>query len=197
MGDKIVTKSVGLVLIATAHMILNGLSHAEVTGILGSNITLYFKFNDTVLRHNSHFAVYTTGEKKIAYCSKENVCSGGAFYHIYPENMSVLYHITNLSRNHSQIYWISLFDSGPAKESNRVKLIVQEENRTSTDKHQQPQQQNSNPTLQETIEDSSGVPPPTLVYSVLDFPKRPSAVMEMNPNDTEYAAVSYLPESRM
>ncbi|XP_068176586.1 uncharacterized protein [Antennarius striatus] len=56
------------------------------------------------------------------------------------------------------------------------------------DKQQQPQQQISNPIVQETENVSS----PTLVYSVLDFPKRTQVVLENNPRDTEYAAVSYL-----
>ncbi|XP_041861164.1 uncharacterized protein LOC121652476 [Melanotaenia boesemani] len=58
---------------------------------------------------------------------------------------------------------------------------------------------NSNPTVQETIssvEFSMNVPGPSLVYSVLDFPKRPPTVVEFNPSDTEYASVSYLPEKR-
>lgn len=41
---------------------------------------------------------------------------------------------------------------------------------------------------------SVNVPEPSLIYSVLDFPKRASAVLEINPDDTEYAAVSYLPD---
>ncbi|XP_054459339.1 uncharacterized protein LOC129095019 [Anoplopoma fimbria] len=64
------------------------------------------------------------------------------------------------------------------------------------DKQPPPQQQGSNPTVQETVDSSNNVPTPPLVYSVLDFPKRPPAVLEINPNDTEYAAVSYLPEKR-
>ncbi|XP_010730968.2 uncharacterized protein LOC104920403 [Larimichthys crocea] len=66
----------------------------------------------------------------------------------------------------------------------------------SRDKQQEPPPpQSSYPTVQET-EAYKNVHGPSLVYSVLDFPKRPSAVMEINPNDTEYAAVSYLPENR-
>ncbi|TKS74380.1 hypothetical protein D9C73_008462 [Collichthys lucidus] len=66
----------------------------------------------------------------------------------------------------------------------------------SRDKQQEPPPpQSSYPTVQET-EASKNVHGPSLVYSVLDFPKRPSAIMEINPNDTEYAAVSYLPETR-
>ncbi|KAM8875614.1 uncharacterized protein AB9W97_016307 [Spinachia spinachia] len=59
-----------------------------------------------------------------------------------------------------------------------------------------PQHQSSNATVQETVEASKNAPTPPLVYSVLDFPKRASAVLELNPRDTEYAAVSYLPEKR-
>ncbi|KAK9519473.1 hypothetical protein VZT92_022201 [Zoarces viviparus] len=64
------------------------------------------------------------------------------------------------------------------------------------DKQPPPQQQRSNPTVQETVEASTNVPAPQLVYSVLDFPKRYPAVLEINPNDIVYADVSYLPEKR-
>lgn len=50
--------------------------------------------------------------------------------------------------------------------------------------------------LQETVQESAKVSESSLVYSVLDFPMRSSAVLEVNPSDTEYAAVSYLPEMR-
>ncbi|KAJ4943057.1 hypothetical protein JOQ06_005566, partial [Pogonophryne albipinna] len=65
---------------------------------------------------------------------------------------------------------------------------------SSTDKQPAPAQQSSNPTAQETV--ARIVPAPPLVYSVLDFPKRTSAVMEINSSQTEYAAISYLPEKR-
>lgn len=48
--------------------------------------------------------------------------------------------------------------------------------------------------IQETVEVSMNGPEPSLIYSVLDFPKRASAVLDMNTDDTEYAAVSYLPD---
>lgn len=41
------------------------------------------------------------------------------------------------------------------------------------------------------MEVSVEAPQPSVVYSVLDFPKRASAVLDSNVNDTEYAAVSY------
>ncbi|XP_049443692.1 uncharacterized protein LOC125895685 isoform X3 [Epinephelus fuscoguttatus] len=64
------------------------------------------------------------------------------------------------------------------------------------DTQQRQPEASPNPTVQETIEATNTVPAPPLVYSVLDFPKRPSAVLEINPSDTEYAAVSYLPENQ-
>ncbi|XP_063747209.1 uncharacterized protein LOC134869482 isoform X2 [Eleginops maclovinus] len=67
---------------------------------------------------------------------------------------------------------------------------------TNKDKQPETPQQSSNPTAQETVGESSGVPAPPLVYSVLDFPKRTSAVIEMNSSETEYAAISYLPDKR-
>ncbi|XP_020512153.2 uncharacterized protein [Labrus bergylta] len=64
------------------------------------------------------------------------------------------------------------------------------------DKQEASTHQNSNPTIQETVDASIPVPPSSLVYSVLDFPKRTSTVLEINSSDTEYAAVSYFTEKR-
>ncbi|XP_034387031.1 uncharacterized protein LOC117729780 isoform X1 [Cyclopterus lumpus] len=64
------------------------------------------------------------------------------------------------------------------------------------DKQPPHEQHSSNPTVQETVEASNNVPTPPLVYSVLDFPKRSAAVLEINPSGTEYSAVSYLSEKR-
>ncbi|XP_018528498.1 uncharacterized protein LOC108881154 [Lates calcarifer] len=242
MVDNIVTKPLGLVLIVTAHMVFNGPSQGQVTGILGQNVTLEFRFNDTVIHHNSNVAIYINGMKKIAECLKTSVCSGRGS--ISRQNTYVVYNISKLTVSDSDIYWASLFRDSGLKESDKVHLIVREENRTTTvppaptnatiiestgssfsfrivtvlvvspvvllaavlpliwclvrtkDKKQQPSPQNCNPTVQETVEESNRVPPPSLVYSVLDFPKRPPAVLEMNPSDTEYAAVSYLAEKR-
>ncbi|KAF6734406.1 hypothetical protein FQA47_010151 [Oryzias melastigma] len=52
------------------------------------------------------------------------------------------------------------------------------------------------PAEQEVIEDYSTLPGPSVIYSVLDFPKRPPTVVEFDPNDTEYAHVSYTPDHR-
>nr|XP_043899423.1 uncharacterized protein LOC122780499 isoform X1 [Solea senegalensis] len=248
MVDNLITKPLGLVLLATAHMVCNGPGQAEVTGTLGSNVTLQFTFNDTVVSNHSYFAIYITGLKKIAeYNSKGGI--GGGVFDIY-QNTSIRYHITRLKQNQSGIYWASLFlGSGLPKESNKVHLIVQSENRNNTDsplpnntrkieergspgvfsfhivtvlvvlsvvllaavlplftwclmrakdtQQQQQPQQNSNITVQqETVEEATSVSPPSLVYSVLDFPRRSPTPLHVDPYNTEYANVSYLPEKR-
>ncbi|XP_037829976.1 uncharacterized protein LOC119616765 isoform X2 [Kryptolebias marmoratus] len=58
------------------------------------------------------------------------------------------------------------------------------------------QQRASNPTVQETIEESNNVAGPSLVYSILDFPKRPPAAVELRHCGPEYATVSYLTDKR-
>ncbi|XP_072245385.1 uncharacterized protein [Leuresthes tenuis] len=248
MVGNIVRKPLGFILIVTTHVIFNAAEHsnsklqspgqANVTGILGNNITLQFTFNVKIPK-NISLAVYKTGEKKISEYPQFRRC-----FEVFSKNSTVFYHITNLSWNNSEVYWASLFNSGAAIVSNKVQLIVQEEDRVPTDpiptiptispgsgssklispdavtilvvtpvmllaavllflicclvktKDQQEEepQRNSNPTVQESIEDSIHVPRPSLVYSVLDFPKRPPAVVEFHPSETEYASVSYLPE---
>ncbi|XP_034738354.1 uncharacterized protein LOC117950997 [Etheostoma cragini] len=240
MVDNIVSKPLRLVLIFTAHMVFNDTSQAEVTRILGTNITLEFKFNTSVTKVIS---VYKN-HNKIAGYSGGKISSNEGNFDIYLKNTSVFFCIANLTLNHSGIYSASLFmDLEPAKESNnQEQLIVREENKSSTvlskqndittskdsgslsyivtvlvvspvvllaaalplliwclvrtNDKQPPSQQSSNPTVQETVEASYNVPEPPLIYSVLDFPKRPSAVLEIHPIDTEYAAVHYLPEKR-
>ncbi|XP_078024987.1 uncharacterized protein LOC117253590 isoform X1 [Epinephelus lanceolatus] len=244
MVDNIVLKSLGLVLIITAHMVFNGRAD---TGLMGNNITLQFKFNVTVTKDN-HLACYKEPQTKVAEYSKQRSIPEDGDIIIYPKNTSVFCHITNLKLNHSGIYWASLLDSGLARESLRVQLIVQEKEHISNtvspkpndittnkdrgspsffsshivtvlvvspvvlmaavlpwliwcllrtkDTQQRQPEPSPNPTVQETIEATNTIPAPPLVYSVLDFPKRPSAVLEINPSDTEYAAVSYLPENQ-
>ncbi|KAM4549493.1 uncharacterized protein PAE49_017388 isoform 1-T2 [Odontesthes bonariensis] len=248
MVGNIVRKPLGFIFIVTAHMIFNAAENnnsklqspgqANVTGILGNNITLEFTFNVNITKDIS-FAVYKTGEKKISEYPRFRSC-----FKVFPKNASVFYHITKLTQNNSEVYWASLFDPdiGPAITSNKVQLIVQEEENTTTDpiptkttipsdsgsseliptilvvtpvmllaavllflicclvrtndQQQEEPQRNSNPTVQESIEGSIHVPGPSLVYSVLDFPKRPPAVVESHPSETEYASVSYLPEKK-
>ncbi|XP_078802725.1 uncharacterized protein LOC105353938 isoform X2 [Oryzias latipes] len=211
--------------------------------MLDKDVTLQFKFNKRKcnITTNSKFGVYTTGEKKISEYPHSKC------FRINPGNNTVSYHITNLSMNHSNIYWISSFDDLLSRNcSNRVKLIIKENNNTSvppvTTDHKEPPssgsssffsshvvmllvvtpvalfaavlpfsiccllrtrdqgddepQRLSNPTMQEVIEDYSSLPGPSVIYSVLDFPKRPPTVVEFDPNDTEYAHVSYPPDQR-
>ncbi|XP_029285090.1 uncharacterized protein LOC115006761 [Cottoperca gobio] len=250
MFDNVISKPLGLVLIVTAHMVFNGLSQAEITGLPGTNVTLQFTFNVSV---PESFAVYTKNHttkytQKVAGYSQGKSSSKEENVKVYAKNMSVFFHITNLKLSQSGIYWASLFrDLGLPKESKMVELIVQDENRSSTvppvpnditinedsgspslfssqfvtvlvvslvvllaaafslliwclvrskDKQQPPPQQSSNPTVQKTDEASNNVPAPPLVYSFLDFPKRPSSVFVINASETEYAAVSYRPENR-
>lgn len=112
-----------------------GPSKAEVTaitGILGSNITLEFTFSDPhVINHKTHLAVYIKGQKKIAECKG---CSGSSVLKADPNYNSVLYQITNLKQNDSDMYWAALFVDNLIKESNKVQLDVREENKSSTGK---------------------------------------------------------------
>ncbi|XP_028259609.1 uncharacterized protein LOC114434507 [Parambassis ranga] len=241
------SKPLGLVLIVTAHMVLTGLGDVHVTGILGSNVTLTFKFNITIKNYSS-VAIYRGGETKI-----DESTSCGKCFEIFDDNVS--YSITHLRQNQSAVYSATVFSSKLTKQhSNRVILTVENRTRTITvpptptaltdtptgnssysllipvlvvssvvlsatilplliccvmktkDQLRQQPQQSSNPTLQETIDvPANAAAPstiystaatPSVIYSVLDFPKRPPTVVELNPNDTEYAAVSYLPETR-
>ncbi|XP_030583061.1 uncharacterized protein LOC115778847 [Archocentrus centrarchus] len=260
MGENTITKPLGLVLIITAHIVFNDPSHAEVIGTLGSNITLQFIFNISFTKTN-YIAIYTLGEKKI-----DDYAKWKRSFDIYPQNSSVFYHITNLTINHSNTYWASVFlGFGSPEKSNEVQLIVEERNTSSTapptltthtgahvnesspitnivivlavlpvvllatvlpwlicslvkptemgsgddvkpslalNKQQQQQQQQQRPgqsstlTVHESIESSSSMPTASVIYSVLDFPRRPPTAVEINPRDTEYAAVSYLQEKR-
>ncbi|XP_015253374.1 PREDICTED: uncharacterized protein LOC107103345 [Cyprinodon variegatus] len=241
MGENRLTKPIGLVFIITAHMVLYGSSHADVTAFIGQDISLHFSFNTTISK-NSTFGIYKTQEKKISEYPRHK-----EKFEIYPVNSSICFHIKNLSLDDASIYWATLFlDSFPAL-SNKVNLTVKEDDRSTTDppvlctftktttdgsssffssrvvtvvalsplllfaalllfmvicfakpkaQTQDASRRTSNPTMQETVEVSVTTPEPSLVYSVLDFPKRPPSAMEIAPNDTEYATVSYLPEKK-
>ncbi|XP_076008953.1 uncharacterized protein LOC143002638 isoform X2 [Genypterus blacodes] len=249
MVNSILTSYLGFVLMAVAHMVLKGQSRAEVTGFLGENITLEFTFEKVTLNNDSYFALYTNNTQKISECRQEKSCSQRHPCAVDAKHTkaSVQYCITNLSLNHSKFYWASVStNSGPMTESNKVRLIVREEERTAPPaptvttaaevsespsffsfyvlivlaalsaalfagllpvfiwslkrakehKQQQQQQQQQSPsvTAQETPEASKNVCTPSLVYSVLDFPKRHQAGAEIQPAGTEYASISYLPE---
>ncbi|XP_008331687.1 uncharacterized protein LOC103395684 isoform X2 [Cynoglossus semilaevis] len=193
MADNVITKPLGLVLIATAHMVF-GPGGAEVIGTLGNNITLTFTFNETAINYNSHFAVYLNDRKIAEYTGHRRFMLGDVF-DIY-QNTSVRYHISKLYLNKSGSYRMTLFqDSTKLKESdNEVHLTVLRGNTSSTARQQQyVPQQNSNTTTQDTINISNSPPQPPLVYSVLDFPKRPAAT-SVNSDNTEYANISYVSE---
>lgn len=109
----------------------SGIAPSTITGILGSNITLKFTFVDTIIDRKSHFAVYIEGEKKIA---ERNDRIGNTVFDVLT-NDSVLYHITNLKQNDSQIYWAAVFlDKTGIKLSSMVHLAIREENITSPGK---------------------------------------------------------------
>ncbi|XP_043985797.1 uncharacterized protein LOC122838856 isoform X2 [Gambusia affinis] len=202
-------KPLGLVLIVTAHMVFSDPSHAVVIGTVGQNISLHFKFNANIT-DESNIAVYKClGEqRKISeYPIFKNE------FKIYPEDSSIHFHITNLSLNHSETYWaILVINLSKIHSKNEVKLIVQEENLTTTaallpfvviclpkpkDQTQEGHQRSSSPTTQETVEVTVSTTDQSLVYSVLDFPKRPPSAVELGSKETEYATVSYLPEKKL
>ncbi|KAK5606062.1 hypothetical protein CRENBAI_000925 [Crenichthys baileyi] len=218
-------------------------THADVRGVVGQNISLQFTFNSSI-RNDSRIAVYkcTDKEQKISeYPNYKNV------FEIYPENSSIRFHLINLSLNHTEIYWATLFKNLKSKNSEKVQLTVQEENRSTSvppvlstftktansgtssffssrvltvivvspflllaallsflviclvkakDQTQERPQRASNPTIEETVEVSVNTAGPSLVYSVLDFSKRPPSALGVSQNDTEYATVSYLPEKK-
>ncbi|KAF3835254.1 hypothetical protein F7725_027812 [Dissostichus mawsoni] len=199
-----------------------GLSQTQRTGILGGKITLEFPFNFTV---TTGFGIYKKknsteeGQKIAGYLHGKK----GRNLTVYPKNMSVCFEMTNLSLSQKGIYWASLYVEGITEKSERIELDVQVENRsTVTPKPNITLIEDSgsagmSPFLTVLVVSSvvllaavlplliwcilrhkvaSIVPAPPLVYSVLDFPKRTSAVMEMNSSQTEYAAISYLPEKR-
>ncbi|XP_061739370.1 uncharacterized protein LOC133540619 isoform X3 [Nerophis ophidion] len=172
MMREIVTKPLEFVLMITMHMAVTGQAdQAEVTGILGQNVTLQFRFNQTIITKTSHFAVYKTGPKKMAEWFPQKGCSTG--FSIYLDNSSALYQITNLTHGHTGTYWATLFTkSGPARRSSSVRLLVLEENRPDTRtkdgaifRADVNADGNSQPSTQ-------APPEPTFVYSLLDFPKR-------------------------
>ncbi|XP_054906130.1 uncharacterized protein LOC129372694 isoform X2 [Poeciliopsis prolifica] len=244
MVENSLAKPLGLVLILTAHMVFCDSSHADVTGIVGQNISLHFKFNTTIT-YKSNFVVYKClgKEEKISeYPNYKNE------FEIYPENSSIQYHMANLNLNQSETYWaISVIDL-KTTHSNKVKLIVREENPTTAvppetstftkttnngsssfsssqivtvivvspflllvallpflviclpkpkDQPQERPQRFSTATTQDTVEVTISTTDHSLVYSVLDFPKRPPSSVELGSNETEYATVSYLPEKKL
>lgn len=95
---------------------------------MGTNISLQFTFNVSLTK-SSYFGVYVTDQKKIAEYILGKYTD---VFDIYPENSSVVWHIKNLKLNDSGSYWATIIESGLAQESNKVQLMVQEGNKSST-----------------------------------------------------------------
>lgn len=103
-----------------------------MTGILGRSITLNFSFPEPhAIRPTSYVGVYREGEIKITECKNVSGCTD---IRLDPEHNVVFYNISNLQRNANDTYWATLLGSGLPIKSNKVKLDVQEENRSSTGK---------------------------------------------------------------
>ncbi|MEQ2219157.1 hypothetical protein XENOCAPTIV_013375, partial [Xenoophorus captivus] len=120
------TKPLGLTLIVAANMFFYGPTHADVRGVVGQNISIQFTFNSSI-SSDSRIGVYkcTDKQQKISeYPNYKNV------FEIYPENSSIRFHLTNLSLNHTEIYWATLFKTSTNEFSERVQLTVQVENRS-------------------------------------------------------------------
>lgn len=100
-------------------------NHTEVTGFLGTDITLKFTFPDHVsIKNNSHIVVHKNvkEQKKVAEYRQGN---RGDVFEVHPENNSVLWHITGVRLNDSGDYFASLLN-GRIIKSNVVRVNVQE-----------------------------------------------------------------------
>ncbi|KAK5907100.1 hypothetical protein CesoFtcFv8_004984 [Champsocephalus esox] len=193
------SKPLGLVLILTAHMVFNGfcchtgLSQKKITGSLGDNITLEFSFNFSVTTGIYWASLYVDGIPKKSIRKELDVrVENRSTVTPKPTNITLIEDSGSAGMSFSPFLAVLLVSSVvllAAVLPLLIWCILKHK-----DKQPAPAQQSSNPTAQETV--ASIVPAPTLVYSVLDFPKRTSAVMEMNSSQTEYAAISYLPEKR-
>ncbi|TNM87813.1 hypothetical protein fugu_006034 [Takifugu bimaculatus] len=241
MRDPFIPMQPGIVVMVAAHMMFNVQSQTEVTGFLGTNITLKFTFPaDVSIQNNSHFVVHQNSkeQKKVAEYTQGN---RGDVFEVHPENNSVLWHIIGVRLNDSGDYWAGLVNKGVIK-SNTVWVNVREAatncivppgqgNNSETEdmgekwetgsgtaqiaaiavvstlvlmaailpfliwsllggkeKTEQPSHQFSNPEVQETPSTVS-VSAHSVVYSVLDFPKRASGVTDINFSDADYANV--------
>lgn len=99
------------------------------TGIVGQNITFYFTFSRNITK-NSKIAIYKSEEKKISDYSQLN-----RHFEVDTEHSSLLYHKTHLTLNDTDDYYAALFvENEPPLLSNKVQLVVREDNRSSTGK---------------------------------------------------------------
>ncbi|KAK7901580.1 hypothetical protein WMY93_018349 [Mugilogobius chulae] len=104
-----------------------------VTGILGSNITLTFKFNISRISLTDIALYRDTGAEGNKSKIMEAKNNPGAFT-IHTENATVLYHMINLTMKDSQTYYVGILVP-PVSESNRVQLLVIQENSTTAGKY--------------------------------------------------------------
>lgn len=100
-------------------------NHTEVTGFLGTDITLKFTFPDYVsIKNNSHIVVKENvkEQKKVAEYRQGN---RGDVFEVHPGNNFVLWHITGVRLNDSGDYWASLVNTRVIK-SSVVRVNIQE-----------------------------------------------------------------------
>lgn len=111
-------------------------SQEEFTRIPGTNIDLQFKFNVSITKNNQIIIVNKyidpNGQQKIDEYNPEKVKTKHHFS-FDPDNYTVFWHLTNLTLNQSGVYWATVITEGTT-ESDKVKLIVREENTSSTGK---------------------------------------------------------------
>ncbi|KAM8889116.1 uncharacterized protein ACB058_007464 isoform 2-T2 [Synchiropus picturatus] len=144
-----------------------GQSGTEVTGILGSSITLQFHFSTTMMdvksfTINVRDSQSVSGKKKIAECdvARRN-CSGMEVNDIYIKDNSVFCQISHLTEHHSNIYWASYqLKAKRARESDGVHLSVLQQNSSTTDSPQQPETGTSPPITNKTTESHTN----TIIY---------------------------------
>lgn len=108
-------------------------SHTEVTGILGTTVTLKFSFSPEVkIQKNSHIVVHhnRTQSKKVAEYTESNMAKA---FDMHPEMNAVFWHITSVRLNDSGIYRAShVRKEGSAQKSNMVEVKIREVNANST-----------------------------------------------------------------
>lgn len=100
-------------------------NHTEVTGFLGTNITLEFTFPCHVsIQNDSHIVVHQNLKqpKKVAEYTQGN---RGDVFEVHPENNSVLWRIIGVRLNDSEDYRASLVKT-PVTKSNVVRVNIRE-----------------------------------------------------------------------
>ncbi|XP_029904856.1 uncharacterized protein LOC115357512 [Myripristis murdjan] len=135
MLDNSISKPFGFAFIITAHMILNGPSQAQpdqITGAVGGNVNLSFKFNKIPNTFNCRLALYRDDNLKISQCHCNITCSKNLSCVFNKETKSAFYCIYNLTPKHTGIYWVTLFNQGKILNSTNKSLLVREDDTSST-----------------------------------------------------------------